>query len=411
MNIDDVNQLDKNDPLASKRTLFSLPDDIVYLDGNSLGALPKLAKQHASEVVAQQWGNDLITSWNKHKWIDLPRLAGEKIAKLIGAAPGQVVCCDSISINLFKLLAAGLKMQSGRNLILSQKDNFPTDLYIAQGLEALLGKQNCQLKTIESSDIESSLDESVAILMLTQVNFRCGSIHDMQKLTELAHDKGILVLWDLAHSAGAIPVELDQCNVDFAVGCGYKYLNGGPGAPAFVYLAKKHQMTVQQPLSGWMGHANPFAFDSDYQSSTGVNKFLSGTPPVVSLSILNTALDAFSGVSMQLIREKSIRLTSLFIQLIKSTPQLDSISCISPQSAHERGSQVALTHPHAYAICQALIEKGVILDFRAPNILRAGFTPLYTSYLDVWKCVEVMKEIVSSECYLEAKYQSRLKVT
>lgn len=411
MNYSDIQEFDKNDPLARKREQFLLPKDRVYLDGNSLGALPVVAQQHALEVVSKQWGEDLITSWNAHSWIDLPRMAGEKIAKLIGAAGGQVICCDSISVNLFKILSAALKLQSGRTVILSQQDNFPTDLYIAQGLQQLLGDENCQLKQVADHELIDHLDESIAVLMLTQVNFRCGKIHDMEKLTKLAQQKGIIVVWDLAHSAGAIPVELDHCKVDFAVGCGYKYLNGGPGSPAFVYVAKHHQEALEQPLSGWMGHAAPFAFDPNYTADKGVEKFLCGTPPVISLSILNSALDVFADVSMQQIRDKSIKLTELFIHMIEQVPALKSLKCISPTDKHQRGSQVAYTHPHAYAICQALIDRGIILDFRAPDILRAGFTPLYTSYSDVWRCVEVLTEIIEQQRFLDRQYQAKQKVT
>jgi kynureninase len=411
MNYNDIQACDKNDPLARKRQEFLLPKNLIYLDGNSLGALPVVAQQHAMKVVAQQWGEDLITSWNTHQWIDLPRLAGEKIAKLIGAGVGQVICCDSISVNLFKLLSAALKLQTGRTVILSQQDNFPTDLYIAQGLQQLIGTNSCHLKQVADEDLISHLDESIAVLMLTQVNFRCGKIHDMQRLTKLAQQKGILVIWDLAHSAGAIPVELDDCNVDFAVGCGYKYLNGGPGSPAFVYAAKRHQEALNQPLTGWMGHADPFAFDPLYSADKGVGKFLCGTPPVISLSILNAALDVFADVSVQQLRVKSLELTELFIYLVERTPALKSLNCVSPKNKHQRGSQVAFTHPHAYAICQALIDRGVILDFRAPDILRAGFTPLYTSYSDVWHCVEALTDIVAHQCFLDEKYQAKHKVT
>lgn len=411
MNYNEVKELDRNDPIARKRKEFLLPKNRIYLDGNSLGALPVVAQQHAIEVVSKQWGEDLITSWNANNWIDLPCIAGEKIAKLIGAGSGQVICCDSISVNLFKLLAAALKLQTGRTVLLSQQDNFPTDLYIAQGLQELLGDEKCQLKQVADQDLFSHLDESIAVLMLTQVNFRCGKIHDMEKLTKAAQQKGILVVWDLAHSAGAIPVELDICNVDFAVGCGYKYLNGGPGAPAFVYVAKRHQATLKQPLSGWMGHAAPFDFDPQYTPDKGVGKFLCGTPAVISLSILNAALDVFTDVSMQQIRDKSLKLTDLFIQLVTQTPSLNSLKCISPKNQRQRGSQVAYSHSEAYAICQALIDQGVILDFRAPDILRAGFTPLYTSYADVWHCVETLTEIVEQRRFADKKYQAKQKVT
>ena len=273
MNFDEIITLDKADLLAKKRLEFDLPANTIYLDGNSLGALPKVVKSRVAEVVSQQWGNDLIKSWNSHSWIDLPIKVGEKIAPIIGAGQGQVICCDSISVNLFKLLCSALKLNSERTVVLSTKDNFPTDLYMVQGLSDLLGPDLCQLQMVEEQDIQQSLTESVAALLLTQVNFRTGRLLDMAKLTQLAHDKGVLVIWDLAHSAGALPVELDKCEVDFAVGCGYKYLNGGPGSPAFLYVAKRHQQAVKQPLSGWMGHAKPFAFDAQYPLSLILTNF------------------------------------------------------------------------------------------------------------------------------------------
>ena len=270
MNYQDVLELDRNDPLAEKRQEFSLPDDVIYLDGNSLGAMPLAAHERSLQVTQQQWGQDLIKSWNTHQWIDLPTRVGEKIATLLGAAVGQVICCDSTSVNLFKLLCAALERQRPRRVVLSQKDNFPADLYMVQGLSQLGENGVCELKVCEDSDIEAQLDETVAVLMLTHVNFRSGKLHDMQRLTGLAHKKGILVIWVLSHSAGALPLELDQWRVDFAVGCGYKYLNGGPGAPAFIYAAERHQQSIKQPLNGWMGHAAPFSFAENDQPAPGV---------------------------------------------------------------------------------------------------------------------------------------------
>ena len=411
MNFDEIIALDKADPLAKKRLEFDLPANTIYLDGNSLGALPKSVKSRVSEVVSQQWGNDLIKSWNSHNWIDLPIKVGEKIAPLIGAAQGQVICCDSISVNLFKLLCSALKLNSERTVVLSTKDNFPTDLYMVQGLSDLLGPELCQLQMVEEQDIQQNLTESVAVLLLTQVNFRSGQLLDMAKLTQLAHDKGILVIWDLAHSAGALPVELDKCKADFAVGCGYKYLNGGPGSPAFLYVAKRHQEAVKQPLSGWMGHAKPFAFDPEYQAAASINQFQCGTPSVISMSVLDAALDVWQDVNMLQIRNKSEALADTFIELIKINDCLyDFVPC-SPDVAKQRGSQLAFSHDDAFAICQALIEKGVIADFRAPNILRFGFTPLYTSYEDIWLAVATLVNIVKSKLYKEQRFSVTLKVT
>ncbi len=411
MNFDEIITLDKADLLAKKRLEFDLPANTIYLDGNSLGALPKVVKSRVAEVVSQQWGNDLIKSWNSHSWIDLPIKVGEKIAPIIGAGQGQVICCDSISVNLFKLLCSALKLNSERTVVLSTKDNFPTDLYMVQGLSDLLGPDLCQLQMVEEQDIQQSLTESVAALLLTQVNFRTGRLLDMAKLTQLAHDKGVLVIWDLAHSAGALPVELDKCEVDFAVGCGYKYLNGGPGSPAFLYVAKRHQQAVKQPLSGWMGHAKPFAFDAQYHPFPNINQFQCGTPSVISMSALDAALDVWQDVDMLQIRNKSEALAAVFIKLINLNTCLHELILCSPDIAHQRGSQLAFSHDAAFSICQALIEKGVIADFRAPNILRFGFTPLYTSFEDIWKAVTTLVDIVKSDLYKNPRFNIALKVT
>ncbi|GAC19826.1 kynureninase [Paraglaciecola arctica] len=411
MNFDEIIALDKADPLAQKRLEFDLPVNTIYLDGNSLGALPKSVKSKVAEVVSQQWGNDLIKSWNSHNWIDLPIRVGEKIAPIIGAAKGQVICCDSISVNLFKLLCSALTLNSERTVVLSTKDNFPTDLYMVQGLSDLLGPDLCQLQMVEEQDIEQSLNESVAVLLLTQVNFRTGNLLDMAKLTKLAHEKGILVIWDLAHSAGALSVELDKCEADFAVGCGYKYLNGGPGSPAFVYVAKRHQYAIKQPLSGWMGHSKPFAFNPEYQAASNINQFQCGTPSVISMSVLDAALDVWQDVDMLQIRTKSVELAEVFLQLIQGNECLHDLLLCSPKLAEQRGSQLAFSHHDAFAICQALIEKGVVADFRAPNIIRFGFTPLYTSFEDVWRAVTTLTNIVESGFYKEQRFNITLKVT
>ena len=400
MNFDEIITLDKADLLAKKRLEFDLPANTIYLDGNSLGALPKVVKSRVAEVVSQQWGNDLIKSWNSHSWIDLPIKVGEKIAPIIGAGQGQVMCCDSISVNLFKLLCSALKLNSERTVVLSTKDNFPTDLYMVQGLSDLLGPDLCQLQMVKEQDIQQSLTESVAVLLLTQVNFRTGRLLDMAKLTQLAHDKGVLVIWDL-----------DKCEVDFAVGCGYKYLNGGPGSPAFLYVAKRHQQAVKQPLSGWMGHAKPFAFDAQYHPFPNINQFQCGTPSVISMSALDAALDVWQDVDMLQIRNKSEALAAVFTKLINMNECLHELILCSPDIAHQRGSQLAFSHDAAFSICQALIEKGVIADFRAPNILRFGFTPLYTSFEDIWKAVTTLVDIVKSDLYKNPRFNIALKVT
>lgn len=411
MNKSEFMLMDQSDPLAHKRQEFCLNEGQIYLDGNSLGVLPESAKQRAQEVIGVQWGRDLITSWNKHSWIDLPVEIGEKIAPLVGAEAGQVICCDSISVNIFKLLACALTLRPGRIKILSQTDNFPTDLYVAQGLQQILGDKRCEIVLADDGQITEMLDDSVAVLLLTQVNFRTGKIHNMDKLTQLAHEAGALIIWDLAHSAGAIPVELDNCNVDFAVGCGYKFLNGGPGAPAFVYAARKHHQYISQPLQGWMGHAKPFDFAPDYITAPGMFSFLVGTPPVVSMSILSAALDVFADADTQALRDKSIKLSSVFISLVEQNSKLTDFVLVSPRQVQERGSQVSFRHPQAYAICQSLIEVGVIADFRAPDILRFGITPLYTSFMDIWGAVERLTEVMDLQTYKQSKYQVKARVT
>jgi kynureninase len=407
----DVLEMDRNDPLAEKRLEFVLPDNVIYLDGNSLGAMPKVANERSVTLMQEQWGKDLVKSWNTHQWIDLPTKVGEKIAPLLGAVSGQVICCDSTSVNLFKLLCSALAMQKNRRIVLSQKDNFPADLYMVQGLSQLSPGKLCELKICEDTGIEAQLDETVAVLLLTHVNYRSGKLHDMQRLTELAHQNGILVIWDLAHSSGALTLELDKWGVDFAVGCGYKYLNGGPGAPAFVYVAERHQHATRQPLSGWMGHATPFSFNENYQAAVGVKQFLCGTPPILSMSVLDAALSVFEDVDMHELRTKSVNLTELFLQLVDNNENLNNLVLISPRGPSHRGSHLAFTHPKAFSICQRLIEQGVIADFRVPDVLRFGFAPLYLRYQDIRDAVYILTEIMVSKSYLKEKYSKVNKVT
>ena len=411
MNTENIRELDRLDPLGGKRDLFVLPENLVYLDGNSLGALPAAAQKRTADIVQQQWGQDLVTSWNAHAWIDLPVTVGEKIAPLLGAATGQVICCDSISVNLFKLLAAALKMRKDRRVVLSQSDNFPADLYIAEGLRGIGAGGAVDPKLVEDDGIADALDDSVAVLMLTHVNYKSGKIHDMQRLTRLAHEKGVLVIWDLAHSAGAVPLALDDCGVDFAVGCGYKYLNGGPGSPAFIYAAMRHHDSIRQPLSGWMGHAAPFAFDREYRAAPGMRQFLSGTPPILSMGVLDAALDVFAGVDIRELRDKSRMLGELFLELAAGDGCLAEFELASPADSAQRGSQLALAHPQAFAICQAMIDRGVIADFRAPDVLRLGFAPLYLRYSDIARSVEVLAGVMADKIYTQEKYLRRQKVT
>ncbi|MFC4700192.1 kynureninase [Glaciecola siphonariae] len=411
-------ECDAQDSLASLISEFSLPKDCIYLDGNSLGPLPIRAKQRAKEVVEQQWGEDLITSWNKHKWIDLPYKVGSKIAPLLRCESSQVIACDSISVNLTKVLCAALSMQQRtspqRNLVISQRDNFPTDLYMVQGLGELLGAARCELLSVEQDAIYEVIEthgQQTAVLMLTHVNFRSGLVHDMRAITKAAHSKGILVVWDLAHSAGTLELALDECEVDFAVGCTYKYLNGGPGAPAFVYAAKRHWPHIQQPLSGWMGHKRPFDFCHDYQAGEGMASFLVGTPPVVSMSVLDAALDVFDGISSAKLRAKAQSLTQFFYEAFCALMPNTEFLMVSPQDASIRGSQLALAHPEAYAICQALIANNVIADFRAPNILRLGFSPLFLSHQDLLHAALRLKEIMDKKSYMDKVFQTKQAVT
>lgn len=406
-----IQALDDSDPLAAKRDEFVLPQNTVYLDGNSLGCLPIAARERAREVVETQWGRDLIKSWNQHGWIDLPASVGEKIARLIGAAPGQTICCDSTSVNLFKLLSVALNMQGERCIVLSQQDNFPSDLYMVEGLHHLLGDDRVQLTLCPEDEIESALHKKVAVLLLTQVNFRSGRLLDMQRLTERAHALGILVIWDLAHSAGVLPIALDACEVDFAVGCGYKYLNGGPGAPAFAYVAKRHHKHLRQPLSGWMGHAHPFQFDAQYIPAPSISQLLAGTPPVISMSVLDAALDVYRDIDTAQLHRKASALSELFRTLLERSPELRDFQLISPIQASQRGAQLAYRHPQAYAICQALIAHGIIADFRAPDLLRLGFSPLLLRYIDIGTSVSVLIEIMRDERWRDPQYATRRKVT
>jgi kynureninase len=406
----DCKALDARDLLAASRARFHLPAGMVYLDGNSLGALPKATEARVREVISAQWGADLIKSWNKHDWIGLPHRVGAKIAQLVGAKPHEIVVADSTSLNVFKALHAALGHRTGRRVILSDDGNFPTDLYMAQGLAELLDDKH-ELVILPAERIPDALTEDVAVLMLTEVDYRTGRRHDMQALTKAAQEAGALVLWDLAHSAGAFPVDLNGCNADFAVGCGYKYLNGGPGAPAFIFVAERWQGTATQPLFGWMGHAAPFAFDLDYRPRDGIDRFLVGTPPILSLAALEAGLDEFAGVDMQQVRDKSIALGDLFIALVERELAGHGLTLASPRDGRQRGSQVSFRHPDGYPIMQALIARGVVGDFRAPDILRFGFTPLYLGYADVWEAVQRLKAVMAEGAWKAPEFHRRAAVT
>jgi kynureninase len=404
---------DANDPLAPLRELFDLPPGVIYLDGNSLGVLPKATPRRVQQVVRDEWGRDLIKSWNSAGWITLPQRVGDKIARLVGALPGELVVADSTSVNLFKVLSAALAIQRAdapqRTRIVSERSNFPTDLYIAEGLAR---ERGLELVLVEPDEVAGALEERTALLMLTQVNYRSGRVHDMAALTRRAHDAGALVVWDLAHSAGALPVDLHAADADFAVGCGYKYLNGGPGAPAFVWVHPRHADRFWQPLSGWMGHACPFDFTSDYRPAAGIARYLCGTPPVISLAALECGVDTVLAADMAALREKSLALTSLFIELVESRCEGHGLELVTPREPAQRGSQVCFARADGgYAIVQALIARGVIGDFRAPDILRFGFTPLYVGYADVWDAVEQLVQVLESGEWRHARFNQKAAVT
>jgi len=403
---------DHRDPSSALRERFDLPKEVIYLDGNSLGPLPRSVRERLGEVVDRQWGQDLIRSWNVHGWIDLPLAVGAKIAPLIGADPDEVAVADSTSVDLFKLLAGSLALRPDRRTIVSERDNFPTDLYIADGLTRLRG-DGFQVRAVgreEIDPIESALGPDVAVVMLTHVDYRSGALYDMAEVTERVHAAGALMLWDLSHSTGAVEVDLGAAGADLAVGCGYKYLNGGPGAPAFLYVARRHQQAIRSPLQGWLGHAAPFELSPDYRPADGIARFLCGTPPILSLAALDAALDLFAEVDLGALRTKSMALGQLFLELVEQEcgGELE-IAC--PRDAAHRGSQVALRHPEGYAVIQALIARGVIGDFRTPDVLRFGLAPLYLRFADVWDAVQHLKEVLTGREWDRPEHQQRAAVT
>ena len=406
----DLEALDIADELAPLRDLFTLPEGVVYLDGNSLGALPKATPGRVAEVVQEEWGRGLIRSWNDAGWMAMPGRVGDKIARLIGAAPGTVMVADSTSVNLFKLLGAALAARPGRRVIVSERGNFPTDLYVAEGLAALVDRGH-SLRLLEAGGIAGAIDEDVAVVMLTQVNYHTGAMLDMGAITRAAHARGALVLWDLAHSAGAVVVELAGCDVDLAVGCGYKFLNGGPGAPAFLYVAPRLQESLRYPLTGWLGHAAPFAFETGYRPGTGIARTMVGTPPVLSLAALEVGVDIALRTPMAAVRAKSVQQTRLFAALVEQMAGPWGFRLVSPREAALRGSQVCLAHEQAYPIMQALIARGVIGDFRAPDILRFGITPLYTRFVDLWDAAAALRLVMVRGEWQLAQNRVRRAVT
>jgi kynureninase len=414
--------LDAADPLAPLRDQFDIPAGLIYLDGNSLGVLPRATPARVQQVVQQEWGRGLIGSWNSAGWIALPQRVGDKIARLVGAGAGELVCADSTSVNLFKVLSAALAIAQAdapqRRVILSEPSNFPTDLYVA---EALARERGYTLALADTDDIPARLDDSVAVLMLTHVNYRSGRMHDMAALSTAAHAVGALTVWDLAHSAGAVPFDLTNHGADFAVGCGYKYLNGGPGAPAFVWAHPRHADRFWQPLAGWMGHAAPFEFTPGYRPAAGIARYLCGTPAVLAMAALDCGVDTVLAAEplggLAALRAKSLALTTLFADLVESRCSGHGLALASPRDEAERGSQVCLSRADgAYAIVQALIARGVVGDYRAgggdlPDILRFGFTPLYTRFVDAWDAAEQLRQVLECGDWRRAEFNRRHAVT
>ena len=411
ISLTDATRLDREDPLRRFRDRFDLPEGVIYLDGNSLGPLPKATRERVRRVVDDEWGDGLIRSWNRlpggsGEWIGLPQRVGAAIAPLIGAQKREVVACDSTSVNIFKLIWAALRFRPDRKVILSEPGNFPTDLYMIEGLE----KQGLATRLLADVDkIESALDEDVALLMLTHVHYKSGRMLDMERLTAAAHEAGALVLWDLSHSVGAVPVDMAENKVDFAVGCGYKYLNGGPGAPAFLYVAERHLEGAEQPLTGWMGHQAPFEFSDDYAPAPGIGRMLCGTPSVLGLSALEEGVKLTAAAGIEALVAKSRKLSEFFRTCVAE--RLPELACVSPDEPTQRGSQLSFRHDHAYPICQALIARGVIGDFRDPDILRFGFAPLYIGFEDLWRATGELVEVIESGEWQREEFRTRSAVT
>jgi len=401
-------QLDADDPLSSARDRFSLPEDIVYLDGNSLGALGVAVPAAVADVVEQQWGRDLVASWNEHDWWDAPRRVGARIARLVGAGDDEVVVADSTSVNLFKALVAAARLRPGRRTLVIEPGSFPADLYIADSVAELLG---LNVRHSDPREVERVLDDDVAVVSLSHVDYRTGRAYDMASVTAAVHGCGAVSVWDLSHSAGVLPVDLTGCDADFAVGCGYKYLNGGPGAPAYVMAARRHHDTMRSPLTGWTGHARPFAMEGSYASAPGIDSMRCGTPPMLSLLALESGLAAFDGLTMTDVRARSLSLTGLFLDLAEEHLVPRGFVAVTPRHDDERGSQVSLSHRDAYGVVQALIARGVVGDFRQPDIVRLGFAPLYLSHVDVVTALGHLVDVVEAGEERDDRWSVRGTVT
>ncbi len=400
-------KLDSADPLRGKRALFALPKGVVYLDGNSLGALPRSAIGAIDQAVRHEWGDGLIRSWNSAGWVDLSARVGVKIAALIGAPGDSVVACDSTSVNLYKALHAACALRPDRRIILTDIDNFPTDLYL---IDSVAKERGLEVRALPRNEIVEAITSDVALVELTHVDYRTAEMYDMEAITATAHAAGALTIWDLAHSAGAVPVDVTNANADFAIGCGYKYLNGGPGAPAFIYVAPRIADSTTQPIQGWHGHAHPFEFSRFYEPASGVDRMLVGTPPVLSMAALSAALDVFDGVSMSELRTKSLALSTLFYELADEHLGSRGFAVVSERDPAKRGSHVALSHLNGYSIIRALIERGIIGDFRRPNILRFGFAPLYNTFADVVQLINGCIDVVDTGFYLDPRFATEAAV-
>jgi kynureninase len=401
---------DFGDPLRGFRDRFVVPEGLIYLDGNSLGLMPRAAAGVLNRTIEQEWGHDLIRSWNSAGWFDMPLRLGDRIGALIGAAPGQTVVCDTTSINLYKAIHAAIGLRPDRNVVIAEDESFPTDLYIVEGaMKSASRPMQRRLIGSDGASLEALLDRKAAVVVLSHVNYRTGALLDMAAITKQVHAAGALVVWDLCHSIGVIETAFDRDAVDFAVGCTYKYLNGGPGSPAFISVAKAHQAAATHPLSGWWGHAAPFAFDRDFKPDQGIKRFLCGTQPIISLRGVEVALDAMEGVAMSALRQKSLALTELFMERVAAL--LPNLEIVTPRQASLRGSQVGIVFDKGYAVVQAMIERGVIGDFRAPDIMRFGFAPLYVRYGDVWDAAEILAECIKAEVWRDPRFDRHLAVT
>lgn len=408
MTLEQARELDAADPLREARARFVLPSGIIYLDGNSLGALPKATPPHLRTVIEQQWGNDLITSWNKHGWIEWPQRIAAKLAPIVGARPNELLIADSTTINLFKLLAAAVAARPDRGIVLTEIGNFPTDSYAAEAVAKLA--PGIRVETLPADEILAALNEDVAVLFLTHVDYRSGNRHDMKVLNCAAHDVGALTLWDLSHSAGALAIDLNNSGSDLAVGCGYKYLNGGPGAPAFLYVAKHLQAALQSPLPGWMGDRNPFDFAPVHTPADDIRRFLTGTPSILSLAALEAGLDTFAGIKMPDVERKAASLTTFFLDSVRALCG-DQVILPAIQPFDWSGSHVSLGNPNGYAVMQALIARGIIGDFRPPNLMRFGFAPLYNSHEDAWWAATALSQILASGAWNSEANRPRKVVT